>query len=319
MGNLPKARVCAKRPFENVGVDFCGHFFIKEKRNRNRGKLKVYAAVFICLASKAIHIELVQNLTTEAFIGCLRRFFARRGKARALYSDNGTNFVGANNDLRDLQNFLNSEQGNKKIQRELANELIEWNFNPPRTPHFGGIWEAAVKALKNHLRKVVGDTLFSYENLNTLLCEIEAILNSRPLTPMSSDANDLNVLTPGHFLIGHSLTTIPTTDLSTIPVNRLNVWQHIQKIKEDLWKRWSKEYLSELNVRSKWAVGGENIKIGTLVTIRDDNIPPMRWCVGRVVELIPGEDLIVRVVRLRTANGIIERGVKRIAPILVDE
>ncbi|XP_051165714.1 uncharacterized protein LOC127284362 [Leptopilina boulardi] len=286
MGNLPRVRVSVARPFENVGVDFCGHFFIKEKRTRNRSKLKVYAAIFVCLASKAVHIELVENLTTEAFIGCLRRFFARRGKARALYSDSG-----ANNELRDLHDFLNSEQGNAKIQRELSNELIEWNFNPPRTPHFGGIWEAAVKALKHHLRRVVGDALLSFESLNTLMCEIEALLNSRPLTPMSSDPKDLNVLTPGHLLIGQSLATIPTTDLSTIPVNRLSMWQHIQKIKGDFLKRWVGEYLNELNAKSKWMVGEGNIKVGTLVTIREDNIPPMHWCMGRVVELIPGDDV----------------------------
>ncbi|XP_043484671.1 uncharacterized protein LOC122512723 [Leptopilina heterotoma] len=318
MGNLPKVRVSAARPFERVGVDYCGHFFIKEKRSRNRAKLKVYAAVFVCMATKAFHIKLVENLTTEAFLGCLRRFFARRGKAKALYSDNGTNFVGANNDLKDLHDFLNLEKGNVKIQRELSNELIEWNFNLPRTPHFGGLWEAAVKALKHHLRRVVGDTLLSYENLNTLMCEIEALLNSRPLTPMSSDSADLNVLTPGHFLIGQSLLTIPSTDLSTVPINRLSVWQHIQKIKGDLWKRWTKEYLSELNSKSKWIAGEENIKVGTLVTIRDDNSPPMRWCMGRIVETIPGDDGIVRVVKVRTVNGIIERGVKRIAPLPVE-
>ncbi|XP_051172241.1 uncharacterized protein LOC127288678 [Leptopilina boulardi] len=318
MGNLPKVRVSAARPFENVGIDYCGYFFVKEKRHRNRAKLKVYAAVFVCLATKAVHIELVENLTTEAFIGSLRRFFARRGKSRALYSDNGTNFVGANNELRDLYNFLESEKVNEKIQRELSDQLIEWNFIPPRTPHFGGIWEAAVKVLKHHLRRVVGDALLTYEQLNTLMVEIEALMNSRPLTPMSSDPNDLSVLTPGHFLIGQSLLTIPTTDLSQIPVNRLSVWQHIQKIKGDLWKRWSKEYLTELNVKNKWFMGQDNIKVGTLVTIRDDNLPPMRWCMGRIIEVISGDDSVVRVVKLKTANGIVERGVKRIAPLPIE-
>lgn len=196
--------------------------------------------------------------------------------------------------------------------------MINWNFNPPRTPHFGGIWEAAVKALKHHLRRVIGETLLSYEELSTLICEIEALLNSRPVTPTSSDPKDLNVFTPGHFLIGESLLSIPTYDLSMVPVNRLSVWQHIQKLKGDLWKRWTREYLNELNVKSKWSVGENNIRVGTLVTIREENISPLRWSMGRVVEVMSGDDSVVRVVKLRTANGIIERGVKRIAPLPIE-
>lgn len=129
MGNLPKVRLSATRPFENVGIDYCGHFFIKEKRHRNRSKLKVYAAIFICLATKAVHIELVENLTSEAFIGSLRRFFARRGKARALYTDNGTNFVGANNELKCFYEFLASQEVNEKIKKELSNQLIDRKEN----------------------------------------------------------------------------------------------------------------------------------------------------------------------------------------------
>ncbi|XP_033218216.1 uncharacterized protein LOC117173684 [Belonocnema kinseyi] len=151
----------------------------------------------------------------------------------AIYSDNGINFVGAKNKLNELYSFLNSDEHNKKVESYLIVQGIEWHFSPPRTPHFGGIWEAAVKPLKHHMLRTIGDTLFTYEELNTYMCEIEAVLNSRPLTPMSSDPSDLCALTPGHFLIGQPITSIPALDFSQTPTNRISSWQHIQKLKGD--------------------------------------------------------------------------------------
>ncbi|XP_051170292.1 uncharacterized protein LOC127287411 [Leptopilina boulardi] len=319
MGNYPKARVTGSYPFEHTGVDYCGHFYIKEKRLRNKQKIKVYVAVFVCLSTKAVHIELVSDLTTDAFIGSLRRFFSRRGQVKALYSDNASNFIGASNELKELHSLLNSNDHNKKIQRTLANRKIEWHFIPARSPHFGGLWEAAVKSLKHHLRRVMGESLLAYEEMTTLLCEIEAILNSRPLTPMSTDPNDLRVLTPGHFLIGKSLQSIPTVDYTDINVNRLSSWQHVQKIKNNLWKRWYNEYLNEINIKNKWYNGqSEDIKVGRLVTVRDDNLPPLRWVLGRIIEVFPGEDNIVRVVKIKTSSGEYMRAVKKLAPLPID-
>lgn len=319
MGDLPKSRVTASYPFERVGVDYCGYFYIKEKRHRNRNKVKVYAAIFVCLTTKAVHVELVADLTTEAFLGALRRFFSRRGKSRILYSDNGTNFLGADRQLKELHSLINSESHNNKIKNHLADHEIEWNFIPPRTPHFGGIWEAAVKSLKHHMRRTVGETLFTFEDLSTYMCEIEAVLNSRPLTPMSCEPDDLRALTPGHFLIGRPLTALPCEDFSNVTTNRLAVWQHIQKLKCDLWKRWSHEYLSEMNVRSKWSKGSSDlVRVGSLVVLREDNLPPLRWSLGRIVEVYPGDDGVIRVVSLKTEKGVFKRGVKKISPLPID-
>lgn len=161
MGNLPKVRVTPSKPFENCGVDYCGPFYVKEKRLRNRGKVKVYAAIFVCMSTKTVHVELVGDLSTEMFLGGLRRFFARRGKSKRMYSDNGLNFVGAKNELSNLDCMLNAKENSNMIKNKLANDGIEWHFSPPRTPHFGGIWEAAVKSLKTHLRKIVGETILA--------------------------------------------------------------------------------------------------------------------------------------------------------------
>lgn len=318
MGDLPKVRITAARPFENVGVDYCGYFFIKEKRIRNRNKIKVYVVVFVCMVTKAVHLELVEDLTSESFLNCLRRFVARRGKCKNLYSDNGKSFIGANNELKELHSMLHSKENINKIQSKLLDDEIQWHFIPPRTPHFRGIWEAAVRSFKKHLKRTVGETLFCYEDFNTLLCEIEAILNSRPLTPMSADPCDLNVLTPGHLLIGQSLQAIPSLDYTDTPTNRLAVWQHIQKIKVDFWKRWHAEYLNELIVRNKWHQGQSSVDLGMLVMLRDENQPPLRWSLGRIVKLYPGDDDIVRVVDVKTKNGIIKRGLKKLAPLPVE-
>ncbi|XP_033307895.1 uncharacterized protein LOC117209710 [Bombus bifarius] len=136
MGNLPEARVTESRPFTNVGVDYCGPFHIKEKRDRNRRQIKVYVAIFVCLAIKAVHIELVDDLTSEAFIAALRRFIARRGYCSTIHSDNGTNFRGASNELRELHDLLQSDDHKEKVTAFLADKQIEWRFIPPHSPHF---------------------------------------------------------------------------------------------------------------------------------------------------------------------------------------
>lgn len=273
----------------------------------------------MCLTTRAVHIELVGDLTTASFLGALRRFFARRGKSKVIYSDNATNFLGADGELKALHSLLNSNEHNDKVKEYLANESIEWKFIPARTPHFGGIWEAAVKSLKHHMRRTIGETLFTYEELSTYMCEIEAVLNSRPLTPMSSDPNDLRPLTPGHFIIGKPLSTIPTENLSNVSTNRLSTWQHIQKLKLDFWKRWSQEYLSEMNVRAKWFKGSsDSVKVGSLVVLKEDNLPPLRWSLGRIVEVHPGDDGVIRVVSVKTERGVVKRGVKKISPLPID-
>lgn len=149
--------------------------------------------------------------------------------------------------------------------------------------------------------------------------EIEAVLNSRPLTPMSSEPTDLRVLTPGHFLIGKPLNTIPSDDFTDVPTNRLSVWQHVQKLKIDVWKRWSQEYLTEMNVRSKWFKGeSEKLKVGKLVVLREENLPPLRWSLGRIVEVHPGDDGVIRVVTVRTEKGMFKRGVRKISPLPIE-
>ncbi|KYQ47217.1 hypothetical protein ALC60_13774, partial [Trachymyrmex zeteki] len=199
MGNLPRARVnIPKRAFDQCGVDYAGPCYYKKGTRRNAKQIKCYIAVFICLATKAIHLELATGLSSEAFLNVFKRFIARRGCSSDIYSNNGLNFVGADRELSELSDLLKNQTTQQQVSDQLADKGIHWHFIPLRAPHHGGIWEAAVKAAKRHLVRMTKNSTLKYEELETFLIQIEAILNSRPITPLSSDSNDLSSLTPGH-------------------------------------------------------------------------------------------------------------------------
>ncbi|XP_071053596.1 uncharacterized protein [Onthophagus taurus] len=313
MGNLPRERVTPAPPFYTTGVDYAGPFLLKDKKKRGAKLCKAYVCLFVCFTTRAIHLELVTDLTTECFIAALRRFSARRGKPNRMFSDNGTNFVGGNRELQELSQFLIDNCS--ELKTLIENASIGWSFIPPNSPHFGGLWEAGVKSVKFHLRRVAGNASFTYENFYTLLVQIEAILNSRPLTQLSTDPNDTTPLTPAHFLIGRKLTSPPDPSLSHISENRLSQFQRVQQIQQHFWTRWSKEYLSELQSRHKWSSGDANLKVGQLALIKEDNLPVLKWLTGRIIELHCGKDGVARVATLRTQNGSVKRATVRLCPL----
>lgn len=311
MGNLPAARIQEAQPFETSGVDYGGPMLIRESHRRGRIHInKCYIAVFVCFVTKAIHIELVSELTTNAFLAALRRFTARRGHCKHIYSDNGTNFQGAKNEL---EKFMSCKQNMDIITTDLTNKQISWHFIPARSPHFGGLWESAIKSVKLHIKKVIGNTLLTFEEYNTILTQIEQCLNSRPLTPISNDITDLTALTPNHFLVGDSFTGYDEPDLSQIQNCKLTRWQHLQKMKQDIFRRRKKEYLSSLQVRNKWNREASNIKIGDLVLINEPSTS--NWPLGRVIEVHPGSDDLVRVVTIKLQNSTVKRAITQIAKL----
>lgn len=295
MAPLPKSRVTVERPFARCGVDFCGPIFVKSGIRRVSA-LKAYISVFVCFVTRAVHLELVMGLTTDAFLAALKRFMSRRGQCLHITSDNGTNFVGAH---KELQAYFKSN----KVQDSLSTMGIEWHFIPPGTPHFGGLWEAAVKSAKRLLYKVTNGALFSYEETTTFLCQVEAILNSRPLTPLSTDPSDLNALTPAHFLIGGVLTCPPEPDAGSTPDNRLKRWELVKKQTQQFWNRWHSEYLPQMQKRGRWLTPGKKISVGDLAILRNEAASPMKWPLVRVVHVHPGADGIIRVVTIRNQFG----------------
>lgn len=173
---------------------------IKTWRGRTAKTYKDYLTIFVCFATSTVHIEIITDYTTEAFIAAYKRFTTRRGICTTLQSDCGTNFVGADHELR--RRFESASRELKELASILANYRTEWRFISAAAPHFGGKWEAAVKSTKFHLRRIIDDSILTYEELSTLTTQIEAVLNSRPLCPLSEDAEDFSALTPGHFIHG---------------------------------------------------------------------------------------------------------------------
>ena len=193
MGSLPECRLEPGMVFRNTGVDFFGPMLVKERCN----EIKVYGCLFPCMSTRACHLELVDDLSTNHFIMALKRFIARRGRPQSIHGDNGTNFVGANNELRKCIKLLDEE----KIQHFCAPKEIEWKFQPPTALHFGGAWERLVQCTKKMLKAILAHRTVSKEVLRTALVEAEGILNSRPIIHVSNDAGDIEALTPNHFLL----------------------------------------------------------------------------------------------------------------------
>lgn len=191
-----------------------------------------------------------------------------------LYSDNATNFVGGKKRLEEVFKLWHSEAHKNELSKNRSNEGVEWRFIPPRSPHFGGLWEAAVKSMKSLLFKVLGNSHLTFEELSTILTRVEACLNSRPITTLSSDPSDLSPLTPAHFIIGDSLLAVPERSEPTTATNYIDCWRRVTQLSYDLWKRWSKEYLNQLQERAKWnSERGPKLKVGTLVLIREFTTP----------------------------------------------
>jgi len=191
--------------------------------------------------TKAVRIEVVTSLTTEAFVAALRRFIARRGKPKTIYSDIGTNFQGVANELHDIYKMLQSTSQMTTVHEFLLTERYDWKFIPPRGPHFGGLWETAVKSTKYHLRRTLGAHIATYEELCALFAETETCLNSRPLCAVSDDPYNPTYLSPEHFLIGEPLTQLPSADLNDVKCNRISRWQTYQQKLQQFWQRWSSE------------------------------------------------------------------------------
>lgn len=231
------------------------------------------------------------------------------------FCDNATNFVGARSELESLKNLFLSQTHQSKLAEWCRQDSIEWKPIPPRSPHFGGLWEAAVK---NHLIRATAEAALTYEELNTVIIQIEAILNSRPLTPLSSDPNDLSALTPGHFLIGSPLTAIIEPDVRDDHISLNSRSKHLRQIYQQFWSRWSLEYLNQLQSRQKWLSGDQGIREGSLVLLKEDNLPPLKWATGRIQKLYPGKDGMVRVADVRTGSGIYRRAITKLCLLPLD-
>lgn len=217
--------------------------------------------------------------------------------------------------MPELSTVIHSSDAQAAITNACNKKGIQFNFIPPRAPHFGGLWEAAVKSAKHLLVRSLGNASLTYEELETLVIEIEAILNSRPISPMSNDSNDIAALTPGHFLIGEPLTAQIDAQAKSTNTSLATRWKLVSRLKHEFWSRWSRDYLNELQYRNKWQERSKNLKEGDIVVIKEDNVPVMKWPLGRVIKTYKGINEIVRVADVKTASGVFKRAVRYLAPL----
>ena len=319
LGQLPVERITPDSVFDRVGLDYAGPFTVKYGSTRKPTLVKAYVCIFVSLTIKAVHLELVSDLTTDAFIAALRRFIARCGKPSLIWSDHGTNFVGAVHELKEFIAFFQNQKTQGLISEFCAIQNITWKFIPERTPHFGGLWEAAVKSMKTHLKRVVGETKLTFEEFATILAQVEACLNSRPLVPLPCEGDVIEPLTPGHFLIGRPLEALPDPSASYQSISLLRRWHLCQHITRHFWKRWSTEYINVIRRYVKWHHPSRNMQVGDLVLLHEDNLVPTKWPMGRIVDVHPGKDGFVRIVTVQTSNGTYKRPITKIALLLPKE
>lgn len=309
MAPLPKSRLeLPLRAFARIGTDYCGPFYTKQGRCKSRAKR--FICLFTCLATRAVHLEMTYSLDTDAFLNAFTRMVSRRGTPSYVVSDNGTNFVAAEKELRQLVQTLDKE---KIISATSTDRPIEWKFNPPSAPHFGGVFEAMVKSVKKSLTAILGNAEITDEKLHTAVCAVEGLLNSRPITYVSSDPDDMTPLTPNHFIIGQLggqfAPEAVNQEEHTEPKKR---WRRIQQLIGQFWKRWIKEFLPSLNVRKKWFQAKRNLRPGDVVLVVEPNAKRGEWPLGRIQEALPGADGLVRVVKVKVGKKLYERPVHRL-------
>ena len=294
-------------PFAFVGVDIFGPFYVTV----GRASAKRYGCVYSCFNSRAIHIEKVDDLSTDAFINGFVRFVARRGQPRYVRSDNGTNLVGAYNELARSFKQLSRD----KIIQAARRRDIEWVFNPPLASHHGGSWERMIRTIRRVLYAILHSSVrLSDDVLNTVFCEAENIVNSRPMTKVSDDATDSEPLTPNHLLMLKGNFSYPWTNVKDGNMYQRK-WRHVQYFANLFWKRWVREYLPELHRRQKWLNEMPNVRKDDVVLIMDENSPRGSWPLARVNDVITGRDGLVRSVKLETKSTKLVRPITKIVSL----
>ncbi|XP_059060728.1 uncharacterized protein LOC131853727 [Achroia grisella] len=296
-GSLPTDRMEANMAFETTGVDLAGPLML-------RSESKVWIVLFTCATYRAVHLELVESLSTRDFIMALRRFTARRGRVKTIYSDNGTNFRG-------LDNSFNTLDWNEILQFSTITR-IKWKFLPPSAPWWGGFYERLIGTLKQILRRVLGRASLSFVELQTILCDCEATINNRPLTYISNSQDELRALTPSMFIQPQAQCEV--RDLDEIDSKSLNVRaKHCQNIRDAFRQRFRKEYISTLiQPRNKKYA---QLQCGDVVLIETEDNRRINWPLGIVEELYDGTDQFSRVAKVRTATGDRVRPVQRLFPL----
>ncbi|XP_065075863.1 uncharacterized protein LOC135699513 [Ochlerotatus camptorhynchus] len=306
MSDLPLPRLAAyARPFTYMGVDYFGPIVIILGRRLE----KRWVLLATCLTTRAIHLQIVQSMTTDSCIMALRNVMARRGVPAVIYSDRGTNFQGASRELEEVMVNLDRE----RLAAEFTTSHTTWSFIPPASPHMGGAWERLVRTVKQNLAKLKPNRTLSHEVLENMLAEVENIVNSRPLTSIPLDDDQSPVLTPNHFLLGSSNGLKPWGPFDDSSEVLKNCWELSQTLANQFWKQWLHDYLPSITRRTKWFMEVKPIRVNDIVVIVDPKLPRNTWPKGRVIGIKQGSDGQVRSATVQTSGGIYERPTVKLA------
>ena len=317
MSDLPVDRTMAASPFTYVGVDLFGPFLIKERRS----ELKRYGVMFTCLSCRGVHLECVNSLTTDSFILALRRFIARRGNVRELRSDNGSNFVGAKRELQSEFKKMNHRKISDFL-RGNGTDWVKWINNPPYASHFGGVWERQIRTAREILNGILFNhgTCLNDESLKTMFCEIECVINSRPLTvECLNDPLSPKPLSPNNLLTTKNDVILPPPgNFEAVDIYSRKYWRRVQHLTNEFWQRWKKEYLQALQPRPKWTKRTRNFQVGDVVLMKDENNSRRNeWPMGIVTNVKTDEKNTVRSVTLRTTkNEMVVRPINKLIVLL---
>ena len=303
MSDLPESRATDAPPFSYCGCDCFGPFIVKEGRK----EMKRYGVVFTCFGCRAIHLETTTNMDTDSFILALRRFLGRRGPVRHIRSDNGGNFLGADNEMVAAMKRIDHQKVKGFLMKNSCDwEWVEWERNPPTASHMGGVWERQIRTIRSVLRSLLMEhaARLNDESLRTLLIEVVAIVNSRPLcTDLISDES-IEPLTPNHLLTMKTKAVLPPPGIfQRADVYCRKRWRAVQYLANEFWTRWRKEYILNLQERHKWTATRPNLGVDDMVLVADLDCPRNQWPLGRIVEVYPSDDGLVRKVDVKTASS----------------
>ena len=308
---LPIERIKPSPAFQNVGLDYFGPFEVKgEIQKRVRGKC--YGVLFACDSSRAVHVDIVQNYTTDAFLQALRRFASIRGWPKRIHSDNGTQLVGASNELTKVVSGLDW----KSLESYGHKFKTIWSFCPADAPWQNGSTEALVKSVKRALKLVIGEQVLTYAEFQTVVYEAAQLVNQRPIGKLPLSPDDGTYLCPNDLILGRSTNYVPQGPFEE-NANMKRRLNFIEEIVGNFWRRWSREVFPNLVVEPKWHVERRNMQVGDVVMIQDSNSIRGEWKIGVVVNVLESKDKRVRNVEVKYKNGGTDVTVKRAVQRLI--
>lgn len=287
MASLPKERLQAfTRVFTNIGLDCFGPFQVVVCRRT----VKRYGLLITCLSTRAVHLEVLDTMDADSFIMALRRFISLRGHPKVIFSDNGTNIVAGEKELREGINNLNSV----RVTTEMIDRGIDWRFSPPSAPSFGGIWERLISSSKKAMKAILENRSVTDEVLRTFFAEVTSLLNYRPLTNVLTDPAEPEPLTPFHFILGCANPHQAPDSESAFDGLSRRKWKQAQFITDQFWRRWMREYLPSLIERKKWDKSVRPLRVGDNVLIMDENTRRGEWLTGQITKVFPSSDNVIR-------------------------